>query len=196
MSPITDVRSPSGWIQLYGVRVAKAVYIGTTSLLALLYVTGILRVNGRVDFAQTGTATGVVLSLNDVTQLQILTIPCTNTGGAVQISNGGAKYDTCIGASPLTTTGAITAITLACGSVPRPFAYDVSFVKTRQTGTGVALKNLSNLSTGTGVSAHFGTGYTLWNPADLLKLGTLTSVPTTSGNNCQLRVVLHDKYGT
>ena len=155
-----------------------------------LYLGGALNIERVVNFVPTGNTTGAILQVNGVTQKQIFTFACANTGGV-------ASYDTCISASPLTTSGAISAISLECGNVPRPFAYDVSFVSAVKTGTqGILITNLNNKTAGTGAFVSTLSGAIIWNPAQFLKLGSLTSVPTTSGNDCVMRVEMFDKYGT
>lgn len=147
----------------------------------------------NINFTPDGNSTGAVLQVNGVTQAQWVPVACTATGGNVKVS-GGAKYNTCIAASPLTTTGTIVGLGLECGSVPAAFAFDMSFVKSRTSGTGSAFLNLGNKSAGTGAGIYFLTGSMLWNPADLIKVGTLTSV--NAATDCQLMYQIRDKYGS
>lgn len=149
-----------------------------------------------VNFTQTdGTSTGAVIQVAGLTRLQTFGVTCTNTGGNVKVS-GGAKYDTCISRSPLSTTGTLVDVSLECGNSPKPYNYDLGFVKGLVSGTGVGITNLNNRATASGSLHTHSTGAYLWNPADYLKLGTLTSVPTTSGNDCKLWVTIQDKYGS
>ena len=184
-----------------GSRFNNALQVGTSAFMTLaasvlLYVAGTINVERNVNFTPVGTTTGAVLQVNGTTVYQSFSFACTNTGGSLQLSNGGSVYDTCIAASPLTTTGAITAIALDCGGVPKPFAYDVGFVKARKAGTGAGIQNLNNKTAATGSLTMFSTGVVLWNPVDYIKLGTLTSVPNAATNDCRLRVELFDKYGS
>lgn len=181
--PTTDVRSPGGWLQLYGVRIAKGLVIGAIGLAA------------GINFAGPAGGPGIVLQQNGVNRLQRFTFPCTNTGGLELTAGAGAKYDTCISTSPITTTGAIAGISVECGGVPKPFVYDVSFVKALNTGTGTAITNLNSLTAGSGSFVGVNPNI-VWNPADYLKLGTRTVVPATSGNDCVVGVDMYDKYGS
>lgn len=126
-------------------------------------------------------------------------VVCTATGGSVEVgTKGGAKYNTCIIPSPLTTTGALTKVTISCGNVAKALPGDLSFIKTAVGGTGSALPNGSNVSLGTGALIHYGSGYTLWNPADSLKFGTLTALTGTRNTtryNCTMRATIDDIYG-
>lgn len=165
------------------------VALGTALTLTLTSLT-----TQTVNFAPNGTTTGSVIQINGVTEDQIFTTTCTATGGNVKVSNG-AKYNTCITASPYTTTGAITQLEISCGNVPTALPGDLSFVKSRASaGSGAAIQNFSNVSLATGAILNFSTGSTLWNPADFVKFNTLTTPG--SAVDCRLRIRAYDKYGT
>lgn len=118
-------------------------------------------------------------------------VACTATGGL-------SVYDTCYLPSPLTTTGAITSITLACGNVVKSLNGDLGFVKSANAASGASLKNFDSVILGTGKTIRFGTGYQIWNPADKLKfatLGTPTGTLNATRYNCTLRVGVDDVYG-
>ncbi|MEO5366365.1 MAG: hypothetical protein H7831_08430 [Magnetococcus sp. WYHC-3] len=138
---------------------------------------------------RTGVETGATIYLNDVAQQKINTAVLSNTGGV-------ATYDVLSLRSPLTTTGTILQLSIECGNVPRPFTGDLGFAPTVNAETGSTITNFGDKTFGTGSRVYFLTGATLWNPAQRLKFGTLTTVPTTSGNNCQLRYSLFDTYGS
>ena len=126
-------------------------------------------------------------------------VVCTATGGTLEVgTKGGVKYNTCVIPSPLTTTGALTKVTISCGNVAKALIGTVSFMKTAVGGTGSALPNGRGVTLGTGALIHYGSGYVLWNPADSLKFGTPT-VPTgtlsTTRYNCTMRATIDDIYG-
>lgn len=143
----------------------------------------------KIDFVQDGTQTGAVLQVDGVAQFQALTVSCTGTGGNVKVS-GGAKYDTCITASPLSTTGAIKEVSLAISASPAAVGFDCGFVKGFVSGTGTSFTNLGNFTSATGSIFRFGTGSLRWNSADYIKCGTLTN--PTSSFSAKLRVELYD----
>lgn len=163
----------------------------------MAFFNGGIQVRDAVNFTnQNGTSTGVNLKVAGLTRLQTFSVPVSQTGGNVKVS-GGAKYDTAYARSPFTTTGTLVGLALECGGVPKPFAYEVGFVKSRLAGTGSRVHaNLDNKTAASGSLAVFLTGATLWNPADAIKLGTLTSVPVTSANDCKLWITASDKYGS
>lgn len=184
----TDTPSPSGWIRLYGVRVAKALVIGAVGAAAAL------NINGHVNYTQTGSETGAILQVNGVSRFQRFTVPCTATGG----TNGvGGYYATCLARSPLTTTGVLLGVSVECGNVPQPYAFSGGFVKARANVVGVSFKNFAAAGAGTGkLAAVHSTGAYLWNPADLIKINTATAVRAASGDNCVLGLDTFDKYGS
>lgn len=116
---------------------------------------------------------------------------CTATGGV-------ATYDVCLLDSPLTTTGALRGLALECGNVAKPLQIDASFVKAANSATGTTLPNFNDRTAGTGAWVYNYTGSLLWNPADKIKVGSLTS-PTgtlsTSRYDCQIRAEVDDIYG-
>lgn len=191
---IPDVPSPGGWLQTYGVRVARSIVIGTTSVLAGLTLYGTLGINGHVDFQQSGTETGIVLQIGGATQLQVIPSKVfTATGGNVKVS-GGAKYQTGFLPTPWTSTGAYTDVLLSCGNVPKPVQGDVSIVQAATAGgSGTALQNLSNITLSTGATFHFGTGFTVVGPQNALKFNTLTTPG--SGVDCKFHVIGFPLYG-
>src|SRR4051794_17719510 len=107
---MTDLPSPGGWLQTYGVRVYRALVLGGVGAAV------VLSINGHTDYVQTGTETGSILAVNGVTQQQIAPTRCALNGTA---TGGLANYDFCRVRSPYTTTGAMTAYGLECGNVPR-----------------------------------------------------------------------------
>ena len=198
MSDIADVPSPGGWLQLYGARVARGLYVGTASVLSALYVFGTLGVNGHVDFQQTGTETGVVLQVKGATQLQVApSNTFTATGGNVKVGAGaaaGAKYNTGFFQTPWANTGAYVDITLSCGNVPKALPGDVSIVKkTGDTGSGAPIQNLDGITLGTGATFHFGSGFTIVGPQDALKFSTLTTPG--SAVDCKFHAIGFPLYG-
>lgn len=133
----------------------------------------------------------LVYTLDGTEVERITQVACTATGGLT-------TYDTCYMPSPLTTTGALKSVSIQCGNVAKALPSDLGFVKAANSATGAALPNFNNVSLGTGATFFYGTGYTIWNPADKLKLGTLTA-PTgalnTTRYNCIMRAVVEDIYG-
>lgn len=179
----TDVRSPGGWLQLYGVRIAKDLVIGALGLAA------ILNIYGPVNFKQgTGTSTGAVLQVDGTNRFQTFSATCTATGGLT-------NYSTCYLSSPLSTTGSLLEVGLECGNVPKQLTGDVSFKKTRLAASGAVLTNLDNIVAGTGSleRSAFATEVK-WNPADKLTFSTL--ITPGSGVDCQLWATIADKYGS
>lgn len=166
---------------------------------ALLYVQGQIKVRDAINFIPNGTTSGAVVQVNGITEIQAYTVACTATGGNVKVGAGaaaGAKYDTCIMPSILSTTGAIKEISVAVSGSEVAAGIDCGFVKGRVSGTGSSFTNLGNVATGTGIIFRFGTGSLRWNPADYIKCGTLTTLgPSgTSGKgfSAKLRVELYD----
>ena len=169
--------------------------IGTAALTALatgvmLYVSGIITTERSVNFAPvSGVETGVTLQLNGVTQDKIVTTALTNTGGV-------AAYDVLSLANPFGSTGALVGISVECGLVPKPMNIDVGFTTAVKTATASTIAGLNNITLGTGSHIYVSSsGTTLWNGAYRLKVGSLTSVPTTTGNDCVLRYRGYDVYG-
>lgn len=125
-----------------------------------------------------------------IVQRAIQITKCSSTGGNVKVS-GGAKYDTCIAASPLTTTGSIARISLEVTGSHAAYPIDCGFVKGIASGTGTAFVNMGNVSTGSGLTFLYGTGSLRWNPVDYIKCGTLTTV-NSSALDASLRVEYYD----
>lgn len=143
------------------------------------------------------TGKDIVYTLAGTEVERVTTVACTATGGNVKIG-GGAKYNTCVIPSPLTTTGALRDVSIQCGNVSVALAGDLSYMKTAVGGTGAALPNGSNVSLGTGAHIYFGSGRTLWNPADSLKFGTLitpTGTLSSARYDCVMRAKIEDIYG-
>ena len=160
--------------------------IGTATLAALaagvmLYVAGTISVERVINFTPvSGTETGATIQLNGVVQQKINTTALTNTGGV-------AAYDVASITNPFNATGAITNLSIECGNVPKPWTLDVGFSTAVKTATSSTLAAFDNVVTGTGFFARYGSGGILWQANKRLKVGSLTSVPTTSGNDCYLR---------
>ena len=177
--------------------------IGAITGMASLAVTGAIVGSsfsgntGANTIVNAPTGKDIVYQLAGTEYERITSIACTATGGNVKIG-GGAKYNTCAIASPLTTTGALKQISLQCGNVAKALQGDISFAKTAVGGTGSALVNGSNVIMGTGAYIYTLSGVTLWNPADTLKFGTTVS-PTGALNatryDCTMRAVVEDIYG-
>lgn len=198
MSDITDVPSPGGWLQTYGVRVAKGLYVGTSTVLAALYLYGTLHTSGAVDFLQAGTNTGSTLQAAGTTMLQVApSKPFTATGGNVKVGAGaaaGAKYNTGVFPTPWSNSGAYLDILISCGNVSKALPGDVSIVKkTGDTGSGVSIQNLGNITLSTGATLHFGTGFTVVGPQDKLKFSTLTTPGAQV--DCKFHVIGFPLYG-
>lgn len=167
--------------------------VGLTTL-ALVTLSNTLTLQSGINFTPTvGTTTGAFIQVSGTTELQIFRTACTNTGGL-------AKYPTCLARSPLTTTGAVRTITLECGNTNKALSMSGGFVKASTTAVSASFPTLRTISVGTG--GHFAYNalatsgsYTLWNPADLLKFQTVTSIPA-GGIDCLVRTEMYDKYGS
>jgi hypothetical protein len=153
-----------------GTTTTNKVYVGTQEALGIAA--------GGLNFVTNGSQSGAVVKDNGTVAFGTRIVTCTGTGGNVKVS-GGAKYDTCIVANPLTTTGAIQSISLMVSASPVAVGIDCGFVKGLNSGTGTAFTNLGNMATGTGLTLTFSTGSLQWNPVDYIKCGTL-GTPTTS----------------
>lgn len=177
--------------------------VGSLSSLAVGVVLGVYGGDAvfqrNINFTPDGTTTGAVLQVNGVTEDQILSSTCTATGGNVKTSfdgttGTGAKYNTCLLANPLTTSGTLFDISIKCGSaVAKALPGDLSIVKGRTAGSGTALKNFSNVSLGSGAYFLFSTGATVIPGGSFLKFNTLTAPGATA--DCKLRARLYDLYG-
>lgn len=144
-----------------------------------------------VTFTTNGTNSGVTLQDAGTVSIASYTVACTGTGGDVKVdvngtlaptgATGGAKYDTCLIPPLLSTTGAITRLSLMISAAPANTTQgiDCGFTKVRRGGTGTNIQNLNNIITATGAYAMFGTGTIRWNKADFIKCGMLTN-PTSS----------------
>lgn len=143
------------------------------------------------DFITNGTQTGFVVKADGTTTLQRFPVTCTATGGLT-------KYPTCITASPYTTTGSLEGLALDCGGIGvGTLTVSGSFVKSRSAVSGSpVIPNFTRKAIASGALAGYsGSGMT-WNPADLLRINTITSIPTTTNFNCTMVVTTRDKYGS
>lgn len=133
---------------------------------------------GGLGFITNGSQSGVTLKNGTVVAIASRTIDCTGTGGLTGL------YDTCRMISPLSTTGAISRISLMVSASPSgTLGIDCGFTKTIKTATGTVFNNLNNIQSATGsIASHIagsgGVAYR-WNPADSIKCGTL-GTPTSS----------------
>lgn len=134
----------------------------------------------------------IVYTLNG-TELRRDISPATLTA-----TGGNVKYDAFYLPSSLTTTGAIRSLSIQCGNVAKALVGDLGFVKAAGTQTGSVFPNFENVTIGSGSYIYLHTGATLWNPADKIKFGTLTT-PTGTLNatryDCILRATVEDIYG-
>lgn len=132
-----------------------------------------------LNFVTNGSQSGAVVKDNDTVAFATRTVTCTATGGNVKVGAGaaaGAKYNTCIAANPLSTTGSIQSVSLMISAGPVVAAgFDCGFVKGLVSGTGTSFTNLGNIASGTGLTFTFGTGSLQWNSVDYIKCGTLTN---------------------
>ncbi len=188
MSPITDQPSPGGWNQFYGVRIAKALALGTIALAAVFNIHG--AINSQ---SVPGTSTGSILQVDGLTRRQEFPTACSATGGLT-------SYSVCAARSPLSTTGSLLAFGIECGNWKVAMYSDVSFKKTRTAASGTVLAGGNNLLVGTGANLQSALAVPVsWNPADLLTVTSLTA-PTgtlnTTRYDCKLWTTISDKYGS
>jgi hypothetical protein len=102
---------------------------------------------GGISFSTNGTQTGVVVKDNGNTAFGSFTINCIGTGGNVKVNNE-AKYDTCFGRLPLTSTGVITAVSMEFAATPVAVGIDCGLVTAANNGTGTVLLNNVQATTG------------------------------------------------
>lgn len=170
-------------------------YVGTSlaTLAATVagYFAGQLGVRDQLNFSsQNGTATGVVIQIEGSTAYQRFSVACTATGGL-------KKYPTCVAASPFTTTGALHDVAIDCGNTNVAMVMSGAFVKSNAATTEgtVVLKNVT-VGSGAVRNKLSQTGSEiLWNPADKIRLSTVTTQPN-SASNCTMWVTARDKSGT
>ena len=194
-----------------GTRFNQAITIGApvTSLAALgatimMLVYGGLNVKDAVNFVPNGVSTGATLQLNGVVERQFQKVRCTTTGtSAGTVSGSLANYDFCYVRSPFSTTGALLAFGLDCGSVPRPFTMSGGFVRTRSTSlTTRGFPVASGRAVNSGTIAAFrpynvlnGSGGVAWHPSDILKIQAI-SASWNTGNDCSMWYEARDAYGS
>lgn len=169
--------------------------LGILATGTVAFFLGSINVQRNVNFTPNGNSTGVVLQLNGVTQQQIFTTACTNTGGL-------SKYPgPCIVRSPLSTTGALTGLSVECAGMNKSLTMSGGFVKSTTSAVGsngVGFTGLIKTTVGTGagirVAVSSGANLIHWNPVDILKVQTTTSFPA-GGIDCIVRATIHDEYG-
>lgn len=149
---------------------------------------GSLSVEQNIDFRPNGNSTGAVIQVNGTTQFQVFTTACSATGGL-------AKYPTCIVRSPYTTTGALIGAVMECGNTNRVFSMSGGFVKTTGAAVASAFAPFLNKQIATGSLAPMinSGAYLNWNPADLLKVQTVST--NGSPANCNIRLTTYDRTG-
>lgn len=183
-----DVRSPGGWLSLYGVRLAKGIAIGTVTLAAFL------NLYGPLNFKSTpGTSTGATLTVDGLPRWKTFPVTCSASGGSTNTAM-------CATRSPLTTSGTLLGADLECGNVAMALIGDVSIKKSKLAATGSALTNLNGVTLGTGakISVRFAQGVS-WNPTDVLTFTTLltpTGTLSATRYDCQMWPVMLDAYGS
>jgi hypothetical protein len=147
-----------------------------------------------INFTTNGYQSGAGLQVNGLTRGLRVPITCASTGASTVI---GGYYPTCIARSPYNSTGTLLDISLECGSVPQPFTGSAGFLKVRTAPVGTALRNFAAVASKTGaLVARFGTGASIWNPADFLKFQASNAIRSTSGLDCKMILVVDDKYGS
>jgi hypothetical protein len=170
-----------------GTTTTNKVYVGTKETLGISA--------GGINSVSNGTQTGVMLKDNGTIGIGSFTITCTGTGGNVKV-NSQAKYDTCFGKLPLSSTGVIIGLSAEFASTPVALGLDCGIVTTANGGTGTVLLNNVQATTCSTLyvdQAEF--SGSLLPPGKIpgdqyLKCGTLT-VPTTSFSG-KLRVWYYD----
>lgn len=138
------------------------------------------------------TQTGTALISQGISAFQSWFIPCTNTGGL-------AKYPTCYARSPFTTTGALIHVALECGNTNKQLSASGGFVKSSDAPVLSSFPTIRTVTVGTGSAFAYNAratsgSYVQWNPADAIKVQTVTSMPA-GGINCGLHIDASDKYG-
>lgn len=139
------------------------------------------------------TQSGVELKSQGITATKSWFVPCSNSGGL-------AKYPTCYARSPFTTTGALVQVSIECGNTNKVLSQSGGFVKAPTSPVLNAFPTLRTVSTGTNATLTFNAratsgSYTTWNPADSIKVQTLTTMPVVP-INCGLHIEAYDKYGS
>lgn len=161
-------------------------YVNTLSSLSL---TG-----AGLRFNANGTMTGItLLDSNSAVGYADHLYPCTSTGGL------GGKYPTCVIRSPYTTTGALTSVTLECGGTGLSLTGSGGFVKSTTAPVLSSFNRMNGITINTGatvIQTFTGSTVKKWNPADIIKIGTVTSLPTTTNFNCGARVKSYDLFGS
>ncbi len=187
--PITDQPSPGGWSNFYGVRVAKALAVGTVVLAAVFNIHG--AINSK---SVPGSSTGSILQVDGQTRRQEFPTTCSATGGLT-------NYSTCDSKLPISTSGALLGVTIECGNWAKAMTGDVSFKATAMSASGSPLTNLNNVTLGTGayISSMFAQPVP-WKPG--LSHLTFTSLTAPTGTlnttryNCKIVPILSDIYGS
>ncbi len=146
-----------------------------------------------LNFITNGSQTGVVLKAGGTVVDQKIPVTCSATGGLT-------KYPTCITASPYTSTGVLTGLSLECGGAAMGnWVMSGAFVKsvTAPSGTTTIPNFGTRKTVGSGsFTTMSGSTPLTWNPADLIKISTITSIPTTTNFNCTMLITSHDKFGS
>ena len=165
---------------------------GALTVIGMVTGASFIGTSGTDTVVDSQSGQDIVYELNGTETKRVMApVTCTATGGL-------AKYDTCITASPITTTGAITKVSIECGNVAESLTGDLSFVEAVETGTGTALVNFDNAVIGTGATVVFNTGSVLWNPTNYLKFGTLSTLTgtlNTTRYDCVMKVEVDNIYG-
>lgn len=165
-------------------KLLSSLVIGAVTLVSgyALGLRGSLQINnsGTVDFR----GSDAILSVSGSDLLRIRDVTCTATGGL-------AKYDTCITANPLSSTGVVVRAQLELGNNPAGGTFDCGFVKAANSATGTTL--IENSVSATGANSYYTTGTAHWNGADFIKCGTIT--PPTSPFTAHLRIWYTDTFG-
>lgn len=177
--------------QVIGSVLSDVAKVSVGAGVALYVLGGSLNVQRNVNFTPNGTTTGANLQVNGVTVLQRFPVTCTATGGFT-------KYPTCIAASPYTSTGVLVGFDMNCGGTGvGPLTVSGGFVKTRSAVSATTVfPNWTRKAIGSGALASMSGSALNWNPADFLRINTITSVPTTTNFNCSLLVTTYDKPGS
>ena len=175
----------------------RTLQVGTTALIA--FTTGVIGVfagtlqmrnAGQIDFR----GPDVALTVTGAELLHLKRATCTGSGGK-------PNYDFCAVYKPevFTDSGTLLRTTLECGGFgpATPGTVDLAFAKgvggdPTVTGSQIITQRAAMVTTG-GILTLF-TGSTIWNGADILRVGTTTDFPAASAD-CVLQVESRDKYG-
>ena len=184
----TDVRSPGGWIQLYGVRISKALAVGTVLLAA------VLNIHGAVNFQTVpGTSTGAVIQVDGLTREQTFPTTCHASGGLTGI------YSACDVVYPYNTSGSLLNTFIEAGNMAVSLVGDVSIKRASIAATGTVLTNLDGVTVGSGTQAAsvFAVPVNL-RKGDHITFSTRTT-PTgslsTTRYDFQMWITILDRYG-